>query len=170
MNRDTVIISMTSYPARIKYVGLVWYSILKSITPTMNVHCVLVLAKEEFPKLEQSLPTDLRVLVKCRKIELLWCDKNTKSHKKLMPTLTAYPNNPILVIDDDQLRTPDWLQNFLTDHQKYPNDVLAGLIHFRWENGKFKYSPVTNGERGTLIKKWSFSKWSRWYIVSCTHL
>lgn len=152
MTDKTVIISMTSYPARIKSVGLVWYSIISQITASMDVHCVLVLAKPEFPLLDKSLPEDLQLLIEHNYIEVIWCEHNTKSHKKLMPTLTKYPDNPILVIDDDQLRTSDWLSNFLSDHYKYPNDVLAGIIHFRLVGKTFKYKTISNNERGQIIQ------------------
>ena len=152
MDKNTIIISMTSYPARIKHVALVWFSILRQMKPEYNCHCVLVLSKEEFPNLTKDLPSDLNALVNHNKIELLWVPRDLRSHKKLMPTLAAYPDNPILIIDDDQLRPDGWLRIFVEDHKKFPNDVLAGRIQQREINGSFEWKPITDSERGCIIK------------------
>lgn len=164
---EKLIISMTSYPARIQYVASVWFSILRQKVNTNLYHCVLVLSEEEFPNKESNLPDDLNVLIDNGYIELLWTPKNTRSHKKLIPTLLKYPNNPILVIDDDQYRTNDWLSNFIEHHKKYPNDVLTGISHFIIRDSKFypcKLNPglynnarPANGRGGTLYPPHTFN-------------
>lgn len=149
---ERIIISMTSYPARIKFVGKVWFSIFKQIKKEYNCHCVLVLAETEFPKKEKELPQDLITLVEQKLVELIWTKTNTRSHKKLMPVLEKYPNDSILVIDDDQLRPDGWLRIFIDDHKKWPNDVLAGRIRQREINKKFVWQEIKDSERGTIIK------------------
>lgn len=160
MESDKIIISMTSYPARIKYVAKVWYSILKQKVDKSLYHCVLVLSEEEFPNKLNDLPNDLKVMIENEIIELIWTPKNTMSHKKLIPTLLKYPGNSILVIDDDQYRTDNWLKNFIENHKKYPNDVLTGITHFILQNGAFYFKHLqpgiydnarpANGRGGTL--------------------
>jgi len=152
MNNNTIIISMTSYPARIKYVSKVWFSILKQKIDKNLYHCILVLSKPEFPNREKDLPSELLMLIENNLIELLWCEHNTRSHKKLMPTLEKYPDNPILIIDDDQLRPEGWLKIFIDDHNKWPNDILAGRIQQREINGKFIWKPISDNERGKIIE------------------
>lgn len=162
-----IIISMTSYPARIKYVAKVWFSIVRQAVDKSLYKCVLVLSEEEFPGGMADLPDDLQVLIANGVIELLWTPRNTRSHKKLMPTLLKYPNNPILVIDDDQYRTMGWLQNFIDFHNKYPKDVLTGISHFILVNGRFcsrKLGPglydnarPANGRGGTLYPPNTFN-------------
>ena len=157
---ERIIISMTSYPARIQYVAKVWFTILKQMQPEYNCHCILVLAKPEFPNKEKDLPQDLLLLINSGKVELMWTTKNTLSHKKLIPTLLKYPNNPILIIDDDQYRTPNWLKTFIDYHRKYPTEVLTGITHFILQDGIFyrrtlmpgKYDNArpANGRGGTL--------------------
>ena len=53
---EKAIISLTSWKARIKTVGLTIYSLL---TQCPGFHIVLVLSEEEFPKKERELPRDL---------------------------------------------------------------------------------------------------------------
>ena len=162
-----IIISMTSYPARIKYVARVWFSILRQKVNPALYHCVLVLSEEEFTHKEDDLPSDLRVLVDNEVIELLWVPRNTRSHKKLIPVLQKYAENPILVIDDDQYRTEDWLGNFVKYHTAYPKDVLTGISHFILRDGKFYSQKLTpgvynnarpaNGRGGTLYPPGTFT-------------
>ena len=132
-----IIISMTSYPKRIKYVAKAFASILMTNIPKNEYHCVLTLSKLEFPNLEKDLPSDLRLFIENGLIEVIWTDDNQRSHKKLMPTLAKYPNNPILIIDDDVYRTSEWLNAFIETNKKYPNDIIVGAFwkKFRLQNG-----------------------------------
>lgn len=125
---DKIIISMTSWPKRINCVAKAFASILMTKVDKSLYQCVLVLAEEEFPNKEKQLPQDLLLMIENNLIELIWIKKNTKSHKKLMPTLSKYPNNPILVIDDDVYRTEEWLTAFINDHKKYPHDIIVGAF------------------------------------------
>lgn len=127
ITKDTLIVSMTSYPGRIHCVK----DAMESITSQgkgLNCHYVLVLAEPEFPNKESDLPIDLLDFINNEGVELIWYPKNIRSHKKLIPTLKKYPNNAILVTDDDVIRQEGWLQMFVDDHAKYPNDVIAGAI------------------------------------------
>ena len=44
--------------------------------------------------------------------------------------MNKYPNNPILIIDDDIKREDGFIQAFLNDHKKYPNDIIFGMSRF----------------------------------------
>lgn len=152
LNSKTIIISMTSYPARIMYVGKVWFSIFRQMKKDYNCHCVLVLSETEFPNKELDLPKDLDIIIKSGLVELVWTKTNTRSHKKLMPVLELYPDNPILIIDDDQLRPEGWLSTFINDHKKWPKDILAGRIEQREVDGHFIWRNIKKNERGKIIK------------------
>ena len=132
---------MTSWPKRIHNVGIALFSILRQIS-TQNVHLVLVLAKPEFPNGIADLPSDLTLLLRRGLIELIWCPVNLYSHKKLMPTLTKYPNNPILVCDEDIIRPDGWVDMFISDHKKYPTDILVGGCVFDIGFDGDKFNPT----------------------------
>lgn len=174
MQSNKLIISMTSYPARINGVGRVFFSILNQNVPRDQYHLVLVLAEPEFPNRFADLPKDLQLMVSRGLIELIWHPTNIKSHKKLMPTLAKYPNNDILVIDDDVYRPAGWLQCFIDDHKAHPTDIITGLIHFYLKGNKFISYPnykigcqefgkvipngrPANGHGGTLYPAHTFS-------------
>ena len=126
---EKLIVSLTSYPARIKYVKDVLFSLINQSVSFSLYHIVLVLAISEFPNKEKDLPIDLVEFINEYNdlIEILWYERNIRSHKKLIPTLKKYPNNPILVCDDDVIRPQGWLRMFLEDHTKYPNDIIFGV-------------------------------------------
>ena len=130
INNKTLIISMTSYPPRIKFVKNTFISIIKQNISSIFYHCVLVLSISEFPNKELDLPQDLLNLIYVEGIEILWYKKNIRSHKKLIPTLKKYPNNSILIIDDDNLREEGFIQTFLDDHKKYPHDIIFGYSRY----------------------------------------
>lgn len=141
VTKDTIIVSLTSWPKRIKFVPKVLYSLLNQNIDKSKYHIVLVLAEPEFPNLENDLPSDLRLFLDNDLIEIIWYKHNILSHKKLMPTLAKYPDNAIIVTDDDILRPKDWLATFITDYEKYPNDILVGACVFGIEFNNEKFNP-----------------------------
>lgn len=154
MQSNKLIISMTSFPPRIKDVSKVWFSIFQQNVDKAQYHCVLVLAEPEFPNKEKDLPNDLITLIDSNLVELIWHPTNIKSHKKLIPTLLKYPDSDILVIDDDVIRPQGWLKCFIEDHKKYPTDVITGMVAQYLENDKFKMYPnraFGNTNYGTII-------------------
>ena len=130
INNKTLIVSMTSYPSRIKFVKDSFNSIINQNISATLYHCILVLSTTEFPNKELELPLDLLNLIYNEGIEIIWYKNNIRSHKKLIPTLNKYPNNPILIIDDDIKREDGFIQAFLNDHKKYPNDIIFGMSRF----------------------------------------
>ena len=94
-----IIVSLTSYPQRIDIVYKVIDSLLRqSLKPDV---VVLWLARDEFPRQEQSLPRELRRYIKFG-LTIRWCE-NLRSYKKLIPSLKAYPSDTIVTADDDIL-------------------------------------------------------------------
>ena len=155
-----------------------WNSILSQHVDRNLYHCVLVLATPQFPG--KKLPNDLKKLIDSGEVELIWHPTDIKSHKKLMPVLKKYPDNPILVIDDDIIRREGWLRTFITDHQRHPNDIIAGtfqffldkdlqfqrMMDFKEENAKgkngvpnivFNFARPANGCAGTLYPAHTFT-------------
>lgn len=139
VNDKQIIISMTSYPARIHCVKQVFDSILIQNINRDIYKCVLVLSETEFLNRENDLPKDLLNMINNGDIELIWHPRNIMSHKKLIPTLLKYPDNPILIIDDDICREEGWLQMFIDDHKKYPNDIIVGTFMYHL-NDEFKFN------------------------------
>lgn len=78
---ERVIVSMTSYPARISNVGKSIYLLLtKQIRKPDEIH--LWLAEPEFPNKEKDLPQDLQAMLNVDNVFLHCLPKNTYAHKK----------------------------------------------------------------------------------------
>lgn len=90
---EQVVISLTSFPARIKEVKYAIYSLLRQTYKPDQL--VLWLGKEQFPHREADLPPDL---LKLRENGLtIRFVKDLKSFKKLIPALQNYSNYLIVV-------------------------------------------------------------------------
>ena len=94
MNRDTIIISMTTWPPRYSTTADVMGAIVEQIEPDMRdrVHCVLVLSEEECSSTNNRLQACLLMdTMEDMGVEVIIDCGNIRSHKKLMPTLEKYP-------------------------------------------------------------------------------
>ena len=102
-----LIISFTSYPARIKYVK----NVLRALyAQTLQPDKILLwLAKEQFPNLEKDLPEELQDDLRQNKFELRWCD-NLGTHKKYFYAMQEFPEDIIVTVDDDVEYDKDVLQ------------------------------------------------------------
>jgi hypothetical protein len=125
-----ITISMTTWPPRSLHVTKAWEAIVTQ-QHSVPVRYVLTLGISEWNVngLHPSLPDPKDMLKSMEQmgVEVLWDKGNTLSHKKLMPTISQYPDSPILVVDDDVLQREGWLQTFIDDHYKYPNDIIYGI-------------------------------------------
>jgi len=97
-NGEKAIISLTFWRARINTVSKTLFSLLKQCP---GFHIVLVLSEEEFPKMMDELPENLKVFAENELIEVLWVYKNYKSLKKILFTMDKYKTIPVISADDD---------------------------------------------------------------------
>lgn len=138
-----VIVSLTSYPARIKCVSSVIDSIFKQ---TVKVDKVLLwLAEEQFPDKEKNLPIDLLDQRKYG-LEIHWCD-DLKPHKKYYYTMKEFPESIVITIDDDVYYCKELVETLLTSYVHYPFAVSAMRAHL-----------ITFSDNGEIE---SYSNWKR---------
>src|SRR5699024_333133 len=118
-----VIVSLTSYPDRI---GKIWLTIETLLDQTKKPDKIILwLYKGEFSG-EQDLPKRLTAL-KERGLEIKFCDKNLKPHKKYYYTMLNYPNSIVITGDDDMLFHPRLLENLLHCHEKFPHAICCSI-------------------------------------------
>ena len=131
--KNKIIISLTSYPARINVVHKAILALLEQTKKADKL--ILWLANEDFPNKEKDLPRELTELTK-RGLTISWC-KDIKSYKKLIPTLKEYPEYAIVSADDDIYYPKDWLEKLYMEYIKQPNMVhchRAHVITFKYGN------------------------------------
>lgn len=120
-NNEKAIISLTSWKARINTVSKTIYSLLKQCP---GFHIVLVLSEEEFPKMMDELPENLKLFVDNELIEVLWVFKNYKSFKKVLFTMDKYRDVPVISADDDCIYTCNYAQMLYDKWDKNKNKII----------------------------------------------
>jgi len=114
-----VIISLTSFPARIRTVHQAIETLLVQTYKADRI--ILWLARDEFPGGKSSLPPQLQKLCD-RGVEIRWCE-NLRSYKKLIPTLASFPNDIIITFDDDILVHKSCVQRLLKGYVDRPDCI-----------------------------------------------
>ena len=115
---------MTSYPGRIKNVGIAIFIILTQQTlPPDEVH--LWLAIPQFPNKEDDLPDDLQKIIKHPKVTLHWTEKDTYCHKRHGIFKIAIPEDHVFIIDDDTYYASTLIADIMRMHEMYPNAIIS---------------------------------------------
>jgi glycosyltransferase involved in cell wall biosynthesis len=123
---ERLIVSFTSYPARIERAAEVVLNLLEQSRPPDRI--MLWLAREEFPLGEDALPK--RLLALCGGLfSIGWTQENMRSYKKLLPALAKYPNDCIVTVDDDLVYRQDMLESLWAAHNKYPRAICGMRGH-----------------------------------------
>lgn len=115
-----LVVSLTSFPARIKTVSYTIESVLEQDCKPDKV--VLWLAEPQFPNGEKDLPKRLLRLKKFG-LEICWTKGDIRSYKKLIPALVAFPESVIVTIDDDVYYPPTWLGRLYTSYISSPEKI-----------------------------------------------
>ena len=91
--RHDYIVSLTTYPPRMRNLWLTLESIRRQTYPPKKI--VLCLYEGEFEA------RDLQDDVSTRVDEIIWIKENTKSYKKLQPAMEKYPNAILISLSLD---------------------------------------------------------------------
>lgn len=85
------------------------------------------MAIEQFP--DKNLPNSLLKLQKKYKnqFEILWCN-DIKSYKKLIPSLQAFEEYPIITADDDVYYHHQWLEKLWNSYLESPKCIHAHMV------------------------------------------
>lgn len=115
-----IIVSLTSFPKRIDTVWLTVETLLRQSVKPDEV--ILWLAESQFDGLE-SLPENLLRLQE-RGLTIRFCD-DLRSHKKYFYTLREYPQDLVILADDDLFYPRDTIQKLLQMHRQWPQDICC---------------------------------------------
>jgi len=137
---NKLIVSYTSYPARISTAHLTAKTILRnSIKPDM---VILWLAEPQFPKRIEDLPSELVTLVeKEPSFKIKFVDKDIRQFKKLRPALQEFPNDYIITIDDDRYYSKNLIKRFLKKADKHPGCIVSGRARLVKVDNRGNLSP-----------------------------
>jgi hypothetical protein len=117
------IVSLTTFPARIRKVWLTIESILRQSEKPDKI--ILWLYEGEFNG-KQSLPANLLELEK-RGLEIRFCDSNLMPHKKYFYTMQEHPDAYVITIDDDFFFPPNLLLKIKAFQSEYPESIICPI-------------------------------------------
>src|SRR6056297_73800 len=93
-NTPSLILSLTTYPARIDKIWMVIETLLDQTVKPDKI--MLWLYEGEFPE-KDNLPADLLKLEK-RGVEIHFCNENLYPHKKYYYTMKKYPDTDLITV------------------------------------------------------------------------
>lgn len=143
-----IIVSLTSFPARIGTVHITIDTLLRQSKKPERV--ILWLARNQFPD-EKKLPKKLLKMRK-RGLEIKFCE-DLKSHKKYFYSMKYYPEKIIITVDDDMFYHSKLVEDLYKKHLDYPQAVCCNWGHIITftENGHVdKYLNWRGGVNGYL--------------------
>lgn len=136
-NGEKAIISLTSWKARINTVSKTLFSLVKQCP---GFHIVLVLSEEEFPKMMNEMPENLKVFMDNELVEVLWVYKNYKSFKKVLFTMDKYRDVPVISADDDCVYTCNYAEELYNTWLKNKTKCVSSKVYnkygYIWTNGQ----------------------------------
>lgn len=138
-----IIVSLTSYPGRIRTISQVLDSIIKQTVLPDKI--ILYLSSQEF-KGFNAMP-DLKRYAEYG-FEIHWCEENLKSHKKWFYVFQEYPDEVIITVDDDFVYQDTMVETLLKYHERFPRCVIA-------RNAKL----ITCDEKGAVAP---YERWCHW--------
>lgn len=120
----TVIVSFTTFPARMKTLPIVIESLFRQTVKPDRI--ILWLADTQYPD-KNNVAAHLKTFIE-QGLEVKYCD-DLRSHKKYYYTMKENPEAIVVTVDDDIIYPEDMLEKLLKAHRKYPNCIVANRAH-----------------------------------------
>lgn len=119
-DHSDVIVSMTSYPARIRGAWVSLESLFRQNFRPFTL--VLVLAEAQFPG--KKLPLMIRLMIR-KGLKILWVKEDNRSWDHLWPAYAAYPDASIISVDDDKVFPTDLVRVLVEASQRHPGTIIG---------------------------------------------
>jgi hypothetical protein len=121
---ERVIVSLTSFPARIHKV---YYAIKSLMLQTYKADDIILwLSESQFP--ERKLPENFKYLTD-RGLTIRWCD-DLRSHKKYFYILQEQKSDEVVITyDDDIIYEADSIEKLMISHKKHPDCIICNRGH-----------------------------------------
>ena len=126
---EKLIISIASKFENLHNTNMVIESILNQNCDHSYYKIILIISKKEIKDIN-LIPKSILLLKKYNKIRLILINTDINLQTRLTFATKKYPKNPILIINDDAIFPEGWLEMFINDHKKYPNDIISGSLQY----------------------------------------
>lgn len=126
-----VIVSITSFPARI---GRVWMTVESVLCQSCKPEAVILwLSREQFPNELNDLPSIL-VEQQKRGLTIRFVDEDIRSYKKFYYAFQEFKDKLVMTLDDDLLLPSYFLKSIYDCKLQHPDNVIASFgFRFYWD-------------------------------------
>ena len=118
-----IIVSLTSYPARIEVVPHAIASLLNQTVKPDKI--ILWLGESQFP--DKKLPAVFERVKACG-VEVRFCE-DLRAHKKYFYAMKDYPQDIVITFDDDVIYESGVVEALYRSYVKHPECVSAMRVH-----------------------------------------
>lgn len=136
LRNKKVIVSLTSFPARIEDVWIVIECLFRQTYKADRI--ILWLSKPQFEDVE--IPYKL-LKQKKRGLEIRFVEGDLRAHKKYFYAVQEFQQDIMITVDDDVFYHKNVIQALMLGHSKFPDFIVANRAHqitFDSENNKIK--------------------------------
>ena len=141
---EDLVVSLTSFPKRIKYVWLTIETLLRQRVLPSKI--ALYLSKCQFPNEHLDLPKSIIKLQK-RGLDIRFVDDDLRSHKKYLYAMRDFPDKCVITVDDDCLYPEDIIEALWKTHVRYPNSIVGNWAKQIYPCiPKYEHWPAIKGE------------------------
>lgn len=143
---ERIIISLTSFPARI---NTIWIVILSLFYQTVKPDKIILwLSKKQFND-ENDIPSNLKNLQN-DVFEIRFVEEDYRSHKKYYYSFGQFPNEVIITVDDDVIYNPKMIESLVRDAELYPGAIIANNTNIIVFDNQGKVTPYENWRCNTV--------------------
>ncbi len=146
------IISLTSFPARIKTVSFAIQSLFEQTLPPREIH--LWLGRDEIPN-NNWLPKRLRQLEE-RGLQIHFAERTCHHYDKFLHNAQLNQDAALVIVDDDVIYPPQALQHLIDGQQRYPEAIIANRCHRIGLTAEGQIAPYRDWEREVHLTQPSF--------------
>lgn len=126
-------------------------SLIKSIINQQVDHSlykiILMVSKK---KKNLYLSEEFITFINENEIQLNIIEKKYNFQIGLISTFNKWPDKPILLINDNTFFPEGWLEMYINDNKKYPNDIIAGSIQY-FIDGNLNIKTFSEGYKGQYL-------------------
>ena len=145
-NNNKIIISLTTDKNNIYNSLIIINSIFQQNISEELFEILLIISLDEF-KDKKNLPKECLLLEKINRIKIKLLKQKITSLLRTIITIKEYKNNAIIIINNKCILPDGWLQMFINDHLKYPNDAIAASIQYYFGKND-KITELSEGFKG----------------------
>lgn len=118
-----LIVSFTTYPARVKCLPLVVGSIIRQSKQPDAI--ILYLSKKQFGNINDPIFNVIRK----QGVRITLVDDDIRSHKKYFYAMEEFPDSVIITIDDDIIYDKNMIKDLYNSYLRHPKAVSAKRVH-----------------------------------------